>query len=99
MYNDTITLIRYTTGRDKIGNPTKEKELRELWCSVRSATRYEYYNHGVADRVPEYVVTINAFEYAGEVECIFRDKEYNISRIYEADRDNLELTLERKVGK
>lgn len=98
MFNDTLTLLPYTIERDELGNPKKIKTEKQVLCSVESATRYEFYNYGVADRRPEFVVTINKCEYGGETDCIFRGENYNISRVYEVDRDLIELTLDKEIG-
>lgn len=102
MFNDELVLITYGILEDSVGNKKKSEIRRKaLLCEVRSTTRMEYYNHATADRRPEYVVTINSCEYEGEVDCEFRGRKYKISRIYEntdADRDMIELTLERQMG-
>lgn len=99
MFNDTITLIGGRVASDKIGNQKRIQLSTEVLCEVRSCTRYEYYKNGASDRVPEFIVTVNSCEYHGETDCQFRDEAYNISRTYEKNRDLIELTLERKVGK
>lgn len=98
MFNEVLTLVAYTTAFDSIGNQKKLKSYSDVLCEVRSCTRYERYNYAVADRIPEFVVTINSCEYHNEVDCEFRGKKYNIARTYEADRDLIELTLERNIG-
>ena len=97
MFNDVLTLIHTEITRDKIGNQIKNETERDVLCNTRSATRYEFYNYGVADRVPEVIVIMNKCEYFGETDCIFRGRRYFIRRTYEPEdeRDLIELTLEK----
>lgn len=97
MFNHEIIFISYRITPDSIGNQNKKKCYRPALCQLRSVTRYEFYNYGIADRRPEYVVVVNRWDYGNEVECVFEGIVYNISRIYELDEDLLELTLEKKM--
>lgn len=100
MFNDVLTLIAVKkTDYDSIGNPVKIETQRDILCDTRSVTRYEYFNYGTDERVPEIVATINACEYFGEKSCMFRGNRYAVIRTYEADRDLMELTLERVKAK
>lgn len=97
MWNDQVTLISYSVEPDDIGNQKQVKKEKTILCSVQSTTRTEFYNYGDSELRPEYVATINLFEYENEVEAIFRNEQYVITRVYENDRDLLELTLSRRV--
>lgn len=93
MFNDELTLIDYEVVPDEIGNQEKAVTRKTIMCSVQSTTRMEYYNYGDAELRPEYVATVNACEYSGEVDCEFKGKQYKITRVYQDDRDLIELTL------
>lgn len=99
MFDEEITLITYETGSDEIGNPVKRETRRAtVLCSVRSVTRSEFYNYGIGERRPEVVATMNKCEYSGEFDCEYNGHKYSVSRTYDADRDLIELTLERQAG-
>lgn len=97
MWNDELTLMPYKVVPDEIGNQKKVYSPRVILCSIQSTTRNEFYNYGSADLRPEYVATVNTFEYEGEKEAIFRGEQYFITRVYEVDRDLTELTLSRRI--
>lgn len=97
MWNDELTLINYTVIPDSIGNQKQVNQRKTILCSVQSTTRTEFYNYGDSELRPEYVATINLCEYDNEVEAEFRGEQYVITRVYEADRDLLELTLSRRI--
>ena len=97
MFNDELTLISYEITPDEIGNQKKDDVLKTILCSVESTTRTEFYNYGDAELRPEYIATINKWEYDDEPLALFRDKQYTITRTYEADKDHMELTLSRSI--
>lgn len=97
MFNDELTLISYEVIPDEIGNQKKEQVLKTILCSVESTTRTEFYNYGDAELRPEYIATINACEYEDETLALFKDKQFTITRVYEVERDLLELTLSRSI--
>lgn len=97
MFNDKLILISYETVLDDILNSRQEPFERVILCNVRSSTRNEFYNYGLADLRPEFVVTVNTCEYFNETDVRFRGQEYKVTRIYELNRDLTELTLSRKI--
>lgn len=97
MFNDELTLIRYSVEPDSIGNEIKKPIEKTILCSVESTTRTEFYNYGDSELRPEYIATINSCEYENEVEALFRGEQYIVTRTYEVDRDLMELTLSRRI--
>lgn len=97
MFNDELILLPYEVVPDEIGNQEKKYSRKPILCSVQSTTRNEFYNYGSAELRPEYIATVNTFEYEGEKEAEFRGEQYYITRTYEMDRDLIELTLSRRI--
>lgn len=97
MFDNELILISYSVEPDDIGNQKQKKNKKTILCSIESTTRMEFYNYGDSELRPELVATINLCEYENEVEAEFRGEQYVITRVYEADRDLLELTLSRRI--
>ena len=97
MFNHEVTLIKYLVEPDSIGNEKKKAQEKTILCDLRSATRLEFYNYGDSELRPEYVATINSCEYDDEVEAVFKGEQYTITRVYQDERDLMELTLSRRI--
>lgn len=99
MFNDELILIKKNNTYDKAGDKQSHLVETTLLCEVRSTTRNEFYNYGDNELRPEYIATINSCEYQNEKKALFRGNEYNITRVYELDRDTTELTLSRRISR
>ena len=99
MFNDEITLIAQNNTYNKAGDKQENRVETTVLCEVRSTTRNEYYNYGDNENRPEYVVTLNSCEYNGETEVMFNNRKYRVTRTYIVDRDTIELTLSRRIGR
>ena len=97
MFNDVLTLITYSVDPDGIGNQKKVRTEKNILCNVQSTTRNEFYNYGDSELRPEYVAEVNACEYENEHEALFKNEQYVIERVYQVNRDMLELTLSRRL--
>lgn len=99
MFNDELILIKKNYSYNEAGDKEAQEVKTTILCEVRSTTRTEFYEYGDNENRPEYVVTINTCEYSNEKVAQFRGNEYRITRVYEFDRDLLELTLSRKISR
>lgn len=95
----TIKLIKTTTTQDALGYPVETETAREVFCSVESVTRSEFFQAGKAGLTPEHVFSVNAIEYEGEKELEYNGDKYGIYRTYkDDDSDYIELYAEYKSG-
>ncbi|WP_247927417.1 phage head closure protein [Streptococcus constellatus] len=97
MWNDEITLIkRIENGYDELKQPVFDERETKILCKVRSTTRAEFYQAQAAqaDLRPSKVVTVHTYEYQDEEFAIFLGKRYKVTRTYEVDVNEMELTLE-----
>ena len=100
MTDTTIKLIAQTGAKDQKGvwRETAETE-REVFASVQSVSRAEFFAGGEGGFRPEYRFDVFHAEYQGEDECEYDGQRYAIYRIYRNPRtDYMELYAERKVG-
>lgn len=92
---DVATLIEETPTAHGTHEAAAETR-REVYVSVGSATRTEYYQAMNAGFRPEYVLKLAAEEdYNGEQKVEFRGKAYRIVRTYITKDGGIELTCER----
>lgn len=85
---------------DDIGQhiPQKEK-LLQIFVSISSVSRSEFFNAGSNGLSPEYVLKTASVNYSGETEIEYNGTRYSIYRTYLApDSDDIELYIQKKVG-
>lgn len=83
---------------DEEGNQNIERTERSVLCYAESVGRTEFYSAASAGLKPEWTLTIsNRIDYQGETLVRFHDELYSVIRTYRGG-DEIELTLERKVG-
>ena len=72
---------------------------RDVFGTVRSVTRAEWYEAGRKGMNPDVVFVPPLVNYSGETEALLRGVLYGIYRTYiPPDSDEIELYLERKAG-
>lgn len=96
--SDVISLIAVTLTQDDYGVWHRNETARDVFCSVESVTRQEFYDGGRAGLNPEYRVTMFFDDYQGEQTVSYKGKRYGVYRTYHAKTDVLELYVERKGG-
>lgn len=96
--SDVITLVGYTSQQDEFGVWRQTKTERDVFCSVRSVTREEYFEGGRNGLNPAYQMTVFFADYAGESEVVYKGEAFGVYRTYHATTDELELYVERKGG-
>lgn len=96
--SDVITLVGYTQTQDAFGVWQSTTTQRDVFCSVDSVTRQEYFEGGRNGLNPEYRITMFFGDYNGEDTILYNGKAYGVYRTYHAKTDVLELYVERKGG-
>lgn len=96
--SDVITLVANTQTQDEFGVWRPTKTERQVFCSVDSVTREEFFEGGRNGLNPEYRMTMFFADYNGETEVIYNGIAYGVYRTYRAKTDVLELYVERKGG-
>ena len=94
-----ITLISYTRTQDSTGVWRDGVETRRnVFCSVESVSRAEFFAAGQIGLRPDYLFTVFFGDYAGESLCEYNGARYSIYRTYHARTDVMELYAQREVG-
>ena len=90
-------LIRYTETADDIGQMTQTPHKRKVFCRVESVSASEWFSGGQNGLRPELRLVLFRYEYHGEKTVEVNGELFSVYRTY-ADKDFLEIYLERKVG-
>jgi len=96
--SDVITLLHSEKTQDEYGVWRETLSEREVFCSVDSVTRQEFYDGGRNGLNPEFRITMFAWDYCGERELIYKGRSYSVYRTYQGRDDSIELYVERKGG-
>lgn len=96
--SDVVTLVSEALTQDDYGVWNKTKTERDVFCSVDSVTRAEFFEGGRSGLNPEYRITMFAPDYEGELEVVYAGAAYGVYRTYHAKTDIIELYVERKGG-
>lgn len=93
-------LIREKHKQDSINQFVPDGESRiEIFVTVVSVNRNEWFNAGRNGLVAEYMMKTAAVNYTGEKELIYNGTRYAIYRTYQAENsDEIELYVQRKAG-
>lgn len=97
--DDVLTLVAPALERNDLGDyvPAGE-ETRDIFGTVRSVTRAEWYAAGREGLRPDLVFVTPLVNYAGEPEADYRGNRYAVYRTYFDGGDEIELYLQRKAG-
>ena len=98
--DDVLTLISQTLAQNSTGSFVVTCEERaEIWGTVSSVNRTEWYAAGHDGLNPEIVFTTPLVNYSGQREAEYRYIRYEIFRTYfQPESDMIELYLQRKAG-
>lgn len=96
--SDVLTLVGVTRSQDDFGVWREARTERDVFCSVESVTRAEYFEGGKNGLNPEFKFIVFFGDYQGEETCIYGGKAYGIYRTYRGKNDRLELYAEKKGG-
>lgn len=94
---DIITLISVTKTQDAYGVWRMTETSKEVFCSVQSVTRTEFFDAGRNGLNPAFVFTIFGDDYDGEETIEYAGKRYGVYRTFRSG-DDMELYAERKGG-
>lgn len=93
-----INLIAETHTQDSIGQNIPTETSRQVFCSVRSATRAEFFEAGRNGFQPAFIFVMFAPDYQGEKILEYDGNRYGIYRTYLGRNEQIELYAELKGG-
>lgn len=93
-----LILIKIDYTVDSIGQQVPIETKRNVFCSIESISRAEWFEAGNAGLKPQYMAVMFAPEYEGEELCELNGARYGIYRTYATKNEEIELYLERKAG-
>lgn len=96
--SDVCTLLAAERTQDAYGVWVETITERDVFCSVNSVTRAEFFEGGRNGLNPEYRITMFYADYNGETMLRYKDKTYTIYRTFLGRNDTLELYVERQGG-
>lgn len=93
---DTIQLVTQTNAGGAFGDITET--VREVFCSVKSVTRNEFYLATAQKLNPTVVFVLSDYyDYNGETVVIYNGERYTVIRTYRKD-NSIELVCQRRAG-
>lgn len=98
MIDTVITLIAETHSRNDYGLDITTETSREIWCSVKSVNRSDFYAAGQAGLALDHVFVTDAINYDGEEVVEYLGKRYDVTRVYQPTPDAIEIYVGHKVG-
>ena len=93
-----IFLISCAKTQDSAGVWRNSETKRQIWATVESVDRAEFYKAGEAGLRPALKLTTAAVNYRGEEEAEIAGKRYQIYRSYAGKGDMREIYLQERVG-
>ena len=96
--SEVLTLIKEGQEQDAFGIWQPVEVSRNVFCSVDSVTRSEFFEGGRNGLNPEFRFTLFFGDYEGERTVEYNGKYYGIYRTYLGRTDTIELYAERKGG-
>lgn len=96
--SDVISLLSVTRTQDAYGVWRDNVTEREVFCSVESVTRAEFFEGGRNGLNPEFRITMFFGDYQGETMLIYKGKSYAVYRTFQGRNDTLELYVQREGG-
>lgn len=93
-----IECVNITT--DEAGDQVKESTWREVFAEKKSIGAREFYQAHADGLQPEYKFVVHSTEYDRAVDgpgIEYLGRRYRIIRVYEADFENVELTVEGDI--
>lgn len=95
MRADVIQLITENAAKHGVHTPVTET-AREVYCTVQSASRSEFYTAMNAGIQPEYVFKlVLAEDYQGERVVRYNGQKFRVIRTYMTEDDGIEITCGR----
>lgn len=98
MIDGLITLIERIPSQNEYGAPVYEKVGHDVFCTVASVGKNEFYSATQAGLDVQFVFRTHPANYEGEDTLIYEGVEYGIVRTYTASLDVLEIYAGYKAG-
>lgn len=96
--SEVITLLSTAKTQDDFGVWRETETGRDVYCSVNSVTRSEFFDGSRTGLNPEFRITMFFGDYQDEKLLIYKEKTYAVYRTYYGKNDTVELYVERKGG-
>lgn len=96
--DDVIKLVSRTYAKNEYGVPEPTETKREVYATVSSITRAEFFDAGRNGLNPSFMFRVFAGDYNAESILEYDGNRYGIYRTYRTDDDYMELYAERKGG-
>lgn len=96
--SNVVTLLSTVYTQDEFGVWREKITERDVFCSVDSVTRAEFFDGGRNGLNPEFRITMFFGDYQGETLVKFNDKTYSVYRTFLGRNDTLELYVQREGG-
>lgn len=98
MKDAVITLISTAYSKNADGALEEMEETRDVFCSVRSVGRADFFAAAQIGHSLSYVFRTHPSNYQGELVLEYEGTRYGITRTYTAGPDVLELYAGTEVG-
>ena len=98
MNDAVLTLIQETHSRNDYGVDITTETSRTVFCSLKSVNRSDFYSAGQAGFALDHVFVTDPINYNGEQLAEYLGTRYEITRVYQASIDKLEIYAGHKVG-
>lgn len=98
MTDTIIALIKEQHSQNDFGADITTETSRTVFCSLKSVSRSDFYAAGQAGFALDHVFVTDPINYDGEQIAEFNGKRYEITRVYQASVDSLEIYAGHKVG-
>ena len=96
--DSVITLVKKTYGRNAAGGIVVTETTRDVFCSVDSVRRNDFFEAAQIGMDLQFVFKTNPVNYDGEDTLIYEGMRYGIQRTYFASNDVIELYAGLVVG-
>lgn len=96
--SNVLYLLTKTYTEDNLKQRIPTETSRKVFCDVSSVSQSEFFEAGRNGLKAAFQVTMFAYDYHGEQECLYGGVRYSIYRTYRRQDDDIELYLEKRVG-
>lgn len=96
--SNIVFLVGQTYATDSIGQQVATETKTQIFASINSISRDEYFTASSQGLKPQYQVRINRYEYDGQKEIEINGERYAVYRSYVGKGEMLDLYVEAKKG-
>lgn len=98
MTDATINLLKEIYTRNDFGVDSATVTSRTVFCSTKSVSRADFYRAGQIGLALDFVFVTDPINYEGETILEYEGVKYDITRVYKASQNTLEIYAGHKVG-